>query len=72
VPQLIWSPEALTDVKRLYRFLAEKTLMLPDVQQAQSVMGCKSLQTIPMLAVPLMTWTQNFKNGRSALAPAGM
>jgi plasmid stabilization system protein ParE len=24
VPQLIWSPEALADVQRLYRFLAEK------------------------------------------------
>jgi len=24
VPQLIWSPEALSDVQRLYRFLAEK------------------------------------------------
>jgi plasmid stabilization system protein ParE len=34
VPQLIWSPEALTDVQRLYRFLAEKNLMLADVQQA--------------------------------------
>jgi plasmid stabilization system protein ParE len=26
VPQLIWSPEALADVQRLYRFLAEKNL----------------------------------------------
>jgi plasmid stabilization system protein ParE len=25
VPQLIWSPEALADVQRLYRFLAEKS-----------------------------------------------
>lgn len=24
MPQLIWSPEALADVQRLYRFLAEK------------------------------------------------
>lgn len=24
MPQLIWSPEALEDVQRLYRFLAEK------------------------------------------------
>jgi plasmid stabilization system protein ParE len=28
VPQLIWLPEALADVQRLYRFLAEKN---PDV-----------------------------------------
>ena len=25
MPQLIWSPEALADVQRLYRFLAEKS-----------------------------------------------
>ena len=28
MPQLIWSPEALADVQRLYRFLVEKN---PDV-----------------------------------------
>lgn len=26
MPQLIWSPEALADVQRLYRFLSEKNL----------------------------------------------
>ena len=26
MPQLIWSPQALRDVKRLYRFLASKNL----------------------------------------------
>lgn len=31
MPQLIWSPEALADVQRLYRFLVEKN---PDAAKA--------------------------------------
>jgi len=46
VPQLIWSPEALADVQRLYRSLVEKTLMLPDVRQVLFVRGYRSLRTI--------------------------
>ena len=52
-------------------FLLRRTLLLPDVRQARSVTGCKSLQTIPMPSVPSMTWTQSFRSGRSALALAG-
>jgi len=34
VPQLIWSPEALADVQRLYRFLAEKN---PDAARRAAI-----------------------------------
>lgn len=33
MPQLIWSPEALADVQRLYRFLAEKN---PDAARREA------------------------------------
>jgi len=34
---------------------------LADVRQVRSVTGCRSLQTIQMLADPWMTWTQNIR-----------
>lgn len=40
-------------------FLPRKTLMQPDVRQAQSVTGCRSLRNIQASAVPSMTWTQS-------------
>ena len=44
MPQLIWSPQALSDVQRLYRFLASKNLdaakrAVKAIRQGVSVLG---------------------------------
>ena len=72
MPHLIWSPEALEDAQHLYDFLLQRTLTQPDVRQARSVTGCRSLRIIQMSVAPRMTWTQSFRNGRSALVLADM
>ena len=53
-------------------FSLRRTPMWRDVRPVRSVTGCRSLQITRMSAVPSMTWTQSFGNGRSALVPVAM
>ena len=70
MPQLIWSPAALRDVERLYKFLAEKN---PDAARraARAIReGMQILRDHPAAGRPMGTWIQSFVSGSSPLAAA--
>ena len=61
MPQLIWSPAALRDVERLYRFLAEKN---PDAARraAKSIReGMKILRDQPTAGRPMEDMDPEFR-----------
>ena len=61
MPRLIWSPEALLDIQRLYRFLAEKS---PDAAK-RAVKAIreevKILATSPEVGRPAVEMDQEFR-----------
>lgn len=61
MPQLIWSPDALADVQRLYRFLAVKS---PDVAKraVQTIRGeVKILASNPEVGRPAIDMDPEFR-----------
>ena len=61
MPRLIWSPEALLDIQRLYRFLAEKS---PDAAK-RAVKAIREevniLATSPEVGRPAVEMDQEFR-----------
>lgn len=61
MPRLIWSPEALLDIQRLYRFLAEKS---PDAAK-RAVKAIREevniLATSPEVGRPAIEMDQEFR-----------
>ncbi len=62
MPQLIWSPQALLDVQRLYRFLAPKN---PDAARravAAIRQGVKVLALQPRIGRPVLDMDDEFRD----------
>mgnify|MGYP001120903794 CR=1 FL=1 len=71
MPQLIWSPEALADVQRLYRFLVEKN---PDVaRRAASAIsdGMQILADHPDVGRPVDDMAPEFREWPISFGASG-
>jgi len=63
MPRLIWSPPALRDVQRLYRFLAGKIAEAAKRAVKAIRDGVKILAVQPVSAVPPRTWSSRSASG---------
>ena len=61
MPRLIWSPEALRDVQRLYRFLAPKNIDAAKRAVGAVRQGVKVLQLQSGLGRPIVDMPEEFR-----------
>lgn len=61
MPRLIWSPEALRDVQRLYRFLAPKNIDAAKRAVGAVRQGVKVLQLQPGMGRPIVDMPEEFR-----------
>lgn len=62
MPQLIWSPQALLDVQRLYRFLADKNLDAAKRAVTAIRQGVKVLALQPGMGRPVEDMDDEFRD----------
>lgn len=62
MPRLIWSPSALLDVQRLYRFLAPKNLDAAKRAVAAIRQGVKILERQPSVGRPVDDMDDEFRD----------
>jgi len=72
MPQLIWSPQALLDVQRLYRFLAPKNLEAAKRAVTAIRQGVNVLSAQPGMGRPVENMADEFRAGLSILATVVM
>jgi Predicted transcriptional regulator len=63
LPRLIWSPPALLDVQRLYRFLADRTRMPRNVRSKPSGRSKNTTRHIQRRGVRQKAWNPNTGSG---------
>jgi len=71
VPSLIWSPEALSDVQRLYRFLAAKN---PDAARRAAAAireGMQQVAETPGIGRPVETMDPEFREWPISFGASG-
>ena len=62
MPQLIWSPQALRDVQRLYRFLASKNLESAKRAVTAIRQGVNVLSLQPGMGIPVEDMENEFRD----------
>jgi plasmid stabilization system protein ParE len=62
MPQLIWSPQALLDVQRLYRFLAPKNLEAAKRAVTAIGQGVNVMSLQPGMGRPVEDMTDEFRD----------
>lgn len=62
MPQLIWSPQALLDVQRLYRFLAPKNLEAAKRAVTAIRQGVNVLSAQPGMGKPVENMADEFRD----------
>lgn len=71
MPRLIWSPEALADIQRLYRFLAEKNLDAARLAAAAIRDGMQIVADHPGVGRPVEDMDPDFQEWTISFGASG-